>query len=123
MTDEQQEAERIRKLRIEVALIGLWRSDATQTSWFFQPDNEIDIMFGEVARPLGITGNKITYEVFIKDNNPYLKIVNYNGKEGEPPQIKEYKILLIDEKQNPAVLDLEIKHGGQLNFRRLKVMK
>jgi hypothetical protein len=99
---------------IDATLIGMW--DTETVSYFFHGMNdETDV--GELwVGPKGIPIADIQYRVFIKDDNPFLKIIN---KTMTPEQIKVYEITALNIIPNELKMKTEL--GQEIICHRHKV--
>ncbi len=98
--------EEMRILDLEGAIIGKWERNEG-VIMFFHPifptrtGGKVDIINNQVF-------NTLAYELYIHDNNPWLRITD-----NENDQIKEYEIVLIT---TAKVLKLKNKEGQIFDF-------
>jgi hypothetical protein len=107
-----EESERI--LNIDTTLIGMWDTDTV--SYFFHGMG-VDNSVGELwIGPKGIPIADIEYQVFIKEGDPFIRIIN---KTMTPTQVVVYQIAALN--IIPNELKMRTEKGEEIICRRHKV--
>ena len=106
------EEERTRILSIETALTGKWDTDNGSLFLVFEPTVETGGK-GNVEAISNVSTGQFKYEVFIKNHEPYLNVIDETKAE-----IHEYEIVEIDEGKNVLRLKREAKPELSLHRKR-----
>lgn len=109
----QDESDKLRVMNIELALFGMWDMDSMALNYFFLPNNVLEVLVGG-GFPIS---RNVTYEVFLKDNNPFIKIINPHSKNDKIEEMI-YNLLEIDTAN--GILRLKNPKGLELSFTKHK---
>lgn len=101
-----------RLLNLELSLLGKWDCVSNKHfSYLFM--NHVDVAYyigGELLM--------VKYELFIKDEKMFIKIINDLNRQPDEVQIKEYEVLEIY--KDKGILRLLTDHGEELRFHHDK---